>query len=121
MDKGELIQKIEKLPHKHSIVLSQILMEELSFSEVAQLNSLSEEKVRQLYVEALNQLSNQDTYKESYTLNHSTIVWLKKNLFIRNLSVLSVKHVIMFIFSTVGGSYSSVLLQETTVLLVGNA
>ena len=53
MGKGELIQKIEKLSHEHSIILSQIIMEEMSFSEVAQLNSLSEEKVKQLYKEAL--------------------------------------------------------------------
>ena len=57
MDKEKLIKKIEKLPQEYSIVLSHVLIEELSYAEVAEIIGYSELKVRQLFDEALLLLS----------------------------------------------------------------
>ena len=61
MDKKKLIKKIEKLPQEHSIVLSHILIEELSYKEVAEIMSCSELEVRQLFDEALLMLSDKES------------------------------------------------------------
>ena len=58
MDKEKLIKKIEKLPQEYSIVLSHVLIEELSYAEVAEIIGYSELKVRLLFDEALLLLSD---------------------------------------------------------------
>ena len=58
MDKEELKRKISRLSSDHAIVLSHILIEELSYAEVAEIIDCSEVRVRQLFDEALIQLSD---------------------------------------------------------------
>ena len=61
MDKEKLIKKIEKLPQEYSIVLSHVLIEELSYAEVAEIIGCSELEVRQLFDEALLLLSDKES------------------------------------------------------------
>ena len=58
MNKEELAKKISKLPADYSLILSQILIEELSYPEVAEIIGCSEVKARQLFDEAILLLSD---------------------------------------------------------------
>lgn len=52
MSKQELKLKIKKLPQEHSLVLSLILLEKLSYTEVADIIGCTKEKAEKLYLEA---------------------------------------------------------------------
>lgn len=58
MDREELKEKIDQLPREYSMVLSQVLIEELSYAEIAETMGSTEEKVKQLFNKAIVLLSH---------------------------------------------------------------